>query len=369
MQTRLDLLPDGPEAKAALLALIGSARIDLRLIYYIFDADASGVEVRDALAAAAGRGVAVRLIVDGFGSNATPPDFFQPLVDAGAHVCRFVPRLGRHYFLRNHQKLCVADGTRAIIGGFNVADVYFEPKHETAFRDLGLRLEGPCVAQVARYFDALHGWVNRPRARLFSLRRLLARMTQREGRLRWVFSGPFRRASPYAVQLRADLQRATRVDVMMAYFAPSRRLLRLLAAAAYRGRVRLITAAKTDVKLTRWAAWHTFRRLLRAGVRLMEYEPRALHAKLIIVDDTVWIGSGNLDIRSLYINLEIMLRVEDPALARQARRLFEGEIANCEPIDGPRYKAAATWYNRLLWQAAYGFYAGVDLALARRLTG
>src|SRR5687768_5098547 len=108
---RLTLLPEGRLALDALIALIDGARNSLRLLYYIYSEDSVGIRLRTALLAAAARGVRVSLIVDGFGSSAKTA-FFAPLEAAGADVCRFIPRVGRRYLLRNHQKLALADEKR-----------------------------------------------------------------------------------------------------------------------------------------------------------------------------------------------------------------------------------------------------------------
>ena len=103
---RLTMLDTGPRRLDALIALINGAERTLRIIYYIYVDDRAGMRVREAMIAAAGRGVAVSLVVDGLGSEqAEQHHFFAPLRDAGVEVCRFVPRWGRRYLLRNHQKL------------------------------------------------------------------------------------------------------------------------------------------------------------------------------------------------------------------------------------------------------------------------
>src|SRR5690606_12386037 len=112
---RLTLLPDGPGRLDALIDLIETATHSLRLLYYIWVDDQVGRRVRDALVAAQRRGVAVSLLIDDFGTSDAPAGFFQPLIDAGARFCRFVPRWGRRYLLRNHQKLALADGRRVIV--------------------------------------------------------------------------------------------------------------------------------------------------------------------------------------------------------------------------------------------------------------
>lgn len=365
---RLLLLADGPQARKALLDLIHGARIEIRMLFYIFKADAVGTEVRDALLAAIRRGVNVRLAVDGFGSNTTGSDFFQPLIDAGGAFCRFHPRWGRRYLLRNHQKMAIVDDRVAITGGFNVADPYFDPDRDDSWRDLGVRIEGPAVDHLSVYYDRLFEWINARHPTLRSLRRILTTLTQTDGPVRWIFGGPSRRVSPYAHQLRADMLRADRLYMMMAYFAPNQRWLRLLGRIARRGEATLITASKTDVALARLAAWATYGSLLRRGVRIFEYRPLALHAKLIILDDIVYIGSGNFDMRSLYLNLEVMLRIEDAGFAERMRELFTRELARCQPIKPALYARAATWVNRLRWRLSYWLFVTADFAMSRTLT-
>ena len=123
------------------------------MIYYIYVDDEAGRMVRQALIDAATRGVAVSVIVDGLGSeHAEHNGFFEPLREAGADVCRFVPRWGRRYLLRNHQKLVLADEARAIIGGFNVEDSYFGTPAEQGVARPGAADRGPGGAAHHRLF-------------------------------------------------------------------------------------------------------------------------------------------------------------------------------------------------------------------------
>src|SRR5436305_6085278 len=184
---RLTLLADGPERLEALIALIDEARESLRLLYYIWCEDEAGTRVRDALLRAAGRGVEVSLLVDGFGASEATEGFFAPLAEAGARFCRFVPRYGRRYLLRNHQKLALADGRKVIIGGFNISDDYFGTIAEGAWRDLGLQVEGDSVACLVGYFEALFAWALKPESRIRDLRRLLRQDSVTEGKLHCVF--------------------------------------------------------------------------------------------------------------------------------------------------------------------------------------
>src|SRR3546814_5118074 len=118
-------------------------------------ADAVGHRVRDAIGNARQRGVDVSLIIDDFGSEDTPESFFAPLAESGVQVCRFHRRLGRRYLLRNHQTVAIADASRAIIGGLNVADDYFMLDHPESLDDYGGEVEGAAIAQVAAYYRGL----------------------------------------------------------------------------------------------------------------------------------------------------------------------------------------------------------------------
>lgn len=368
---RLTLLDTGRRRLDALLALIEGAQESLRILYYIYADDAAGRCVNEALAAAARRGVTVSLIVDGFGSGADAA-FFHPIEEAGGTVCKFEPRLGRRYLLRNHQKLALADAAtpdaRIIIGGFNIEDDYFGTPADQAWRDLGLLMEGPAAARMAGYFDALHAWVLQPNGRIRHLNKALRGWSEGRGRLRWLIGGPTRRLSPWARTVRDDMRRARRIDVIAGYFTPSPALLRRLDRAGRSGRaVRIVTAAKSDNNATIAAARFTYAGLLRKGVRLFEYQPTKLHTKLYAIDDAVHIGSANFDMRSLFINLELMLRIEDRAFAAHVRAYIDGEVARSEEITRELYHRRTGWWQRLKQFAAYLLVAVVDPGVSRGL--
>ncbi len=369
---QLTMLDTGPRRLDTLIALIDGAKESLRVIYYIYVDDGAGQRVRDALIGAATRGVTVSLIVDGLGSEeANQNHFFDPMRDAGIEVCRFVPRWGRRYLLRNHQKLALADGegagARAIIGGFNVEDAYFGTPAEQAWRDLGLLVEGPAAQHITGYFDALSRWARRPRAPLRALRRALGTWSQPEGSVRWVFGGPTRRLSPWARAIKRDIEQAQRLDLISAYFAPSPGMLRRLDATGMRGRVRIVLASKNDHGAAIWASRFTYAGLLRKRVEIYEYQPTKLHTKLFVVDDIVYIGSSNYDVRSLFLNLEMMLRIDDTAFADHVRSYVDGEIAQSERITSALYKARTGWLMRMKQAVAFFAMTVLDYNVTKRL--
>ena len=366
---QLSLLISGADRLAALLALIEEASESLRLFFYIFGDDETARRVRDALIAAAARGVTVTLLVDGFGTANCPDSVYQPLIDAGVSFARFLPRWGGRYLLRNHQKIVIADGRRAIIGGSNIEAGYFSDNPDgKSWHDLYLRVEGPSVIRLARYYDSLRRWIGSDTASFKSLTRLLRRRSDQNGALRWLHNGPFRRMSPLTRSVRRDMDKAKRTNLIQAYFSPNWGTLRKFGRIVRNGgTLRIITAAKSDNSTTIAAARHCYRRLLRNGVEIAEYQPQMLHMKLIVADDLVYIGSANFDMRSLYINAEIMLRIDDARFADAVRSLVEAHMPHCEVITRELHKARSNWFTRTRWLFAYFLVSSVDFTVTRGL--
>ena len=306
------------------------------------------------------------MLLDGFGSTSNK-DFLKPLIESDVAFCRFSPKFGRRYLLRNHQKLALADGRRVIIGGFNVSDDYFGTIESGAWRDIGLEVEGDSVACLAEYFDDLFRWVSSAKPRLRELRRMLHQSSHTQGKLHWLFGGPTRRLSPWARAVRHDMAGARRLDIIAAYFAPSLGMLRRMAKVARRGEVRLVTAAKSDNNATIGAARNTYWWLLKRRVGIYEYQATKLHSKLFVVDDVVHIGSANFDMRSLFLNLEMMLRVDDPAFAADMRRFVDAELEDSREITLAGHKRDRTLFNRLKWAISYFLVAVADYGISRRL--
>ena len=364
---RLSLLTEGPPRLAALLALIDGAQASLRLLYYIFTADESGEKVRDALVCALDRGVDVALLIDGFGSSKTPETYFRELSDKGARFCRFNPSYGRKYLLRNHQKMALADDRVVIIGGFNIENSYFGTVEQGAWRDIGLIVEGPAAARLSTYFDALMGWALHKGARLKALRAVVRHFSETEGTLQWQIGGPMQRRSPWAMSTVRDLAEAKNLEMIAAYFAPMASMLSRIARVANEGRVRVITASKSDNHATIDAARYTYTRLLRRRVEMYEYEPTKLHSKLLVMDDIVHIGSSNFDLRSLYLNMEMMLRVDDPKFAMMMRSYFEHEIGDSIEITPALHRKRGTWWERIKWRFGFFLVNSLDFTVTRGL--
>jgi cardiolipin synthase A/B len=363
---RLEVIETGAGRLRAILDLIDGAQESVKLLFYMFNPDAVGERVRDALVAAAKRGVDVKLLIDGFGS-AAGPSFFTVLDESGGAHCVFNPTYGRSYLLRNHQKLAIADDRVALIGGANIDETYLSDHGTNHWRDLWLRIEGPEVGPVSRYFDSLFRWTTRKRSKLRTLRRLLAQHSEWRGPLQWKFSGPLSRRNSWWRSIGRDIRRGRSLDMIMAYFAPPGAMLRRVGRLGSRGRARIITAARSDNNATIAAARHSYSRLLRRHVQMYEYERAKLHTKLAIVDDVVHIGSSNFDFRSLYINLEIMLRIKDAGFADAMRKYFEREMADSRWISPALHKRRANLWRRIKWAVSAFLVTTMDYTVTRRL--
>jgi cardiolipin synthase len=362
----LRFYPGGKDRLEALIALIDGARESLKLSFYIFATDACAARVRDALTAAARRGVDVRLIVDGFGAEADRA-FFAPMIEAGGTFCCFIAKWTRRYLIRNHQKIVIADGTVAMLGGFNVEADYFALPEEDGWNDLAFTVRGPVVARVEAWFDQLEAWAANPKAQFRAIRRMIRAWDHGKGPVRLLIGGPTRGLSSWAREVGRDLVEGDRLDMTMAYFSPPLRLQRRIEQIARRGETRLLFPARSDNGATIGAARALYGKLLKAGARIWEFQPCKLHTKLIVLDDTAYLGSANFDMRSLYINLEIVLMIEDAALAARLREYIGHHLAAAEEITPALHASRATWFNRLRWRVSWFLVAVVDYTVSRRL--
>jgi cardiolipin synthase len=362
----LELIESGDARLRLLLELIGGAQRSVRMLMYMFNPDGAGERVRNALVAAGRRGVEVKLLIDGFGSAASP-EFFAAFDEAGIKHCVFNPSYGRRYLMRNHQKLVLIDEAIVLIGGANIDTDYLSDRAEGRWRDLWLRLEGPEAALPARYFDTLFRWSLRKNPSLNHLRRRIAEYSEWRGALQWKFSGPLSMRNSWWRSIGQDIRRGQRLDMIFAYFAPPSAMLRRIGRLGRRGRARIVTAAKSDNNATIAAARNSYSRLLRRHVEMYEYQPAKLHTKLAIVDDVVHIGSSNFDYRSLYINMEVMLRIKDAAFADAMRGYVEGEIAHSRWITPELHRRRSNPWRRFKWAVSHYLVNVMDYTVTRRL--
>ncbi len=352
---------------AGTLQLINEAKQSVRMFSYMFRDDQTGQEVLAALIAAATRGVNVQLMIDSFGSAETSHAFFAPLVDAGALYHCFSSRWNLGYFVRNHQKILIGDERHAVIGGFNITDHYFGRAGDQSWEDFGVIISGDQIPKLAEYYDQLADLSRDGGIQYRKLRTLIRGWRPGNGAVQWLLGGPTNRISPWALRLKLDLESADRLDVVSAYFSPSQSILRRIATVTRKGQSRLVMAGKTDNNATIGAARLLYKFLLKRGARIFEFQPRPLHMKLLVINNACYIGSSNLDVRSLFINMEIMLRIDDVKLAEYLRALIGAMIAQSTEQTLSVHEARSSLFRRIIWFSNYVMVNLADYTIGRRI--
>ncbi len=361
---RLRLLQSGGEYFPALLAAIDGARFEIHLETYIFEDDATGRRVADALARAVRRGVAVRLLVDGFGARGFAAGLGAALAAAGAEVLTYRPEAGRlairrHRLRRLHRKLSVIDGELAFVGGINVVDDFDGGASDKPRFDYAVRVEGPLVAGIhaaMRRVWRLVRWASlgrRPPAPPPPPAMPVACGTT-PAALRLRDNLRHRRDIEDAYLAAIGTARST-IVIANAYFLPGRRFARELLAAARRGvRVRLLLQGKPDHILLHYATLALYDRMLGAGIRVFEYAEAHLHAKVAVVDgDWATVGSSNIDPFSLLLAREANIVVRDESFATTLLASLDAAIATSSREILPGEQRRRGWLQRLASVAAY----------------
>ncbi len=360
-------LRTGDDVFAAMLDAIETEADSIRLEMYIFSAEPIGVRFRDALVAACVRGVRVQVMVDAWGSMDLPDAFWLPLKDAGGEFRWFNPIQLNRFAIRNHRKSLICGEKIGFVGGFNIAPEYEGDGVTCGWRDLGLSLTGPLVQKLAESFDLLFACADfrHPRFARFRKSLLPNRLHTPTGD---ILSGrPGRGRNAIKQSLATDFAHAKRVQIIAAYFLPTWPMRRALARVVRRGgQVQLLLAGHSDVPMAQLASQRIYQSLLRAGIEIYEYQPQVLHAKLIVIDDTIYAGSANLDIRSLNINYELLVRLPNATLADEAQSIFAKDLKYSQRIDPAVWRKSRSFWRRIRERWAYFMFAHVDPFISRR---
>ncbi len=322
------LLMDGPEAFAAARAAIEGAKHHVHLVTYIFENDPTGKRVVEVLAAAARRGVEVRVLYDGWGSVHTSRRLFEPLSAAGGKVTSFLPFsafVGTWFRvnLRNHRKLLVVDGKIAFAGGMNVGQEYAT---DSGWRDAHASFSGPVVPSLQRVFA--EDWHFATGELLDAQGYYPAIAPRGDVPAQVVASGPDQEEPAAEEAMFALLTSAERsVDVMTPYLVPTEPIEEALKSAARRGRrVRVLLGETIDHRFVRWATDAYLPGLIRTGVEVWRH-PAMIHGKVLIVDrKTATLGSTNLDARSLRLNFELNVTMPHVGTAEALTQWFERDL-------------------------------------------
>jgi cardiolipin synthase len=343
------LLIDGPDAYEAMLDVIARATRWIHFENYIIRADAAGARFAEALGRRARDGVHVRVLYDGLGSFATPRAYWRSLREAGVEVRPFRPLSPVDLvsnFSRNHRKLVVADGSRAVMGGLCIGCEWTgEDAHDgQPWRDTAVEVAGPAAAVLdqafARTWEVAGGRLPETD--------VAGRVTPQGSAEVRVISGEPGRERTYRVVELLAAGSINRLWITDAYLVAPPRLFQALRDASRDGvDVRLLVPGTSDLPLVRNLSRIGYRELLRSGARIFEWDGPMLHAKTIVADGR-WtrVGSSNLNPSSLLGNWELDVLIEDPALADAMERQFRLDIARSRevtlrPSRGPRRISAA----------------------------
>ena len=367
---RIELLNSGYDYLPALCAAIAGAEHEVFLETYIYAHDDGTAHVTAALCAAAWRGVRVHLLVDGFGARNMQPAAIAELKAAGVRLMFYrKPLLWQPVrgLRRMHRKLAVVDRRVAFAGGINIIDDWNTPDEVPPRFDYAVRIEGPLAAAVRAATRQL--WFT------VALAALKPRVRRTRALPEPAAAGTVRAALLVRDNLlhRTDIEdaylnaiRAAQKQILIAnsYFLPSMRFYRALRVAALRGvQVTILLQGPSDHPLMKAATQSLYRRLLRAGITLIEYRKSFFHAKVAVVDD-VWatVGSSNFDPLSLLLAREANVVIDDHHFAVQLRTSLEAAIADGGmrvTLSGLR--RSAWWVRAAQWLAYRLARATVDL--------
>lgn len=369
MNNHENIISDCQSYYNKLIEDINGAKVSIDLETYIFSTDPIGQKIAEALATAAKRGVKVRVLVDGAGTPVWGSTLTRLLETSGVKTRIFhpfpwrlwqwsrsvvrVPTILKAIYLllkinsRNHRKVCIIDNDIAYIGSLNICQSHLDKEQwGESWRDIAVRLNGTELGELAFAFEA--AWNHMPiQERLHEIFRHINknpvfRLNNTRHRRRILYKNLLRRIS----------QCKERIWITNAYFVPDTFLLKKLEKAAQRGvDVRILLPKKSDVFIMPWASATFYYRLVHSGVRVFEYLPTMLHAKSLILDDWVTIGSSNLNHRSLLHDLEVDVNIRFP----ESKQLIAQQFL--EDLKKAREVQLNDWMKRPYHQRIFGHMA------------
>lgn len=340
----LRLLPYARDKYAALEADLRSARHSIHMDYFNMRDDSISRVMFDILRERAAAGVEVRVIIDAFGNGKSAQALrindIRRLRREGVDV-RIFDRMHfpwvNHFLHRDHRKIVVIDGAIGYIGGMNIADYYIHGKGDiTQWRDMHLRISGPAVNDLQRVFVKF--WNQQTEEDIQGEAYYYHPSGDEQGALVGVVNRTPSKGNDWPIRNNRIARDAARqaidaatshIQIVNPYFAPSPMIRRALRRALKRGvDVELMISAQSDVKITPRAVELCAYKLMKHGARVYVYEPGFHHSKVLTIDDKVaYVGSVNLDHRSLYSDYECNLMVIDKALVRDLQDIFNADKA------------------------------------------
>jgi cardiolipin synthase len=355
LAVEVELLDDGDAKLKALDKAFAEARHHIHLEYYIWEPDRVGVWARDQLTEAVRRGVEVRVLYDAVGSPNIEDSFWDPLVAAGGEVRVFNPLrfsvASLHFAnFRTHRKIIVCDGVVGFLGGMNMHDPESSTRSgKDAWRDQHVRIVGEPVRKIQRLF--LENWTYSGGAFRLSNKALPLYFPASTGcdpksyAVQVISSGPDDEAAPmHAFYLAVVATARSRVWIETPYLIPDEPLESALRVAELRGvDVQVIVPKEGDSRLVTMASKTYCESLAKAGIKMYEFGPPMMHAKTLLVDETVaLVGTANLDNRSFRLNFEVAAAFYDVRVVRHLAKRFEDDRKRSRKFSSKRRSVMAT---------------------------
>ena len=347
-----DILTSGYEFFPMLLHDIAAAKSHIHIDMYIFEDDALGLLISDALIAKARQGVEVRIIYDDVGCWKVKKRFWERMRDEGIDLEPFLrvrfPRFTSRVNYRNHRKIIVIDGNVGYIGGMNIALRYVKGKgKQDSWRDTMLRIEGGAVNGLQQTFLLDWYFVDRT---LLSDRKYYTKPTSEGALMQTVTSGPVGKYPEIMQGYMSIIMSARRyIYFETPYFLPPDGVLLAMKTAAASGvDVRLLVPRDNDAYLVDWASRSFLREVSEAGIKVSLYEGAFLHSKLMVCDDAVsTCGSTNLDFRSFDNNFEANTFIYNEDLARQMCAVFLEDEKHAVPFTSLPDRVSPSFLQRV----------------------
>ena len=356
------LLKSGKSYFSACEEAINSAKRFIHFQTYIVDDDNTGRSFVSALKQAAQRGVRVYFLLDAYGGKSFPNRLEKELVDAGVLFRRFSPTVISKDFqfsLRLHHKVLLVDGEQAIIGGMNVADRYSGKSGQREWLDYAVSLQGSECVHVLSILKRL--W-NRPFLKKSERSKEMIHNTlsyDDDIKVKVVHNNWYKNKVEISKSYRSSLKHARkRMIIMASYFLPGRNERKLLKNASRRGvDITIVLSAESDSHIFKRAAIFLYRFMLGNNIKIYEYLPSNLHAKIAAVDG-LWctIGSYNLNRLSDYGSIEMNVNIHDKTFTGNFESQLVELIENdCRQITFDNYIHKRTWFNRAIDWCSYQF--------------
>ncbi|PKO54806.1 MAG: cardiolipin synthase ClsB [Betaproteobacteria bacterium HGW-Betaproteobacteria-2] len=344
---QVELLRNGAEYFPALEAAINEARYEIYLETYIYETDATGLRIGEALKRAASRGVHVYVLLDGFGCKDMPAAYVKELQQAGVNLMVYRPKISpwtlkRSRLRRLHRKLVVVDGKVAFVGGINIIDDFNVPNHDPPRIDYAVRIEGELLPQIRTSARRLWRRIAWSHLRRVDARTLPGIGPATAGNMKAAFvvrDNLFHRRDIEQSYLSAIQRAKTEILIANAYFVPGLNFRKALIAAAKRGvRVRLLLQGKKEYFLM-FATHYFYSDFLEAGIQLYEYRKSFMHSKVAVIDhEWATVGSSNIDTFSLLLSREANIVVLNKPFAQELRSDIERLI-----VDGAHEIRVEDW--------------------------